>query len=127
MRKSGPRNNSALLDALRRLEDLGLTSEEVALLGSGQFPIAGPVSYTDDWHDARFGPPFHLHQGTDIFAARGTPIRAMDDGVVSFTDGGLGGKGAYLNAADGTSYYMAHLNGYPRNVSSGRTGGPSAT
>ena len=91
----------------------------MALLGSGQFPIAGPVSYTDDWHDARFGPPFHLHQGTDIFAARGTPIRAMDDGVVSFTDGGLGGKGAYLNAVDGTSYYMAHLNGYPRDVSSG--------
>ena len=120
LRKSGPRNNSALLDALRRLEDLGLTSEEVALLGSGRFPIAGPVSYTDDWHDARFGPPFHLHQGTDIFAARGTPIRAMDDGVVSFTDGGLGGKGAYLNAADGASYYMAHLNGYPRNVSSGQ-------
>ena len=119
MRKSGPRNNSALLDALRRLEDLGLTSEEVAILGSGQFPVAGPVSYTDDWHDARFGPPFHLHQGTDIFAARGTPIRAMDDGVVSFTDGGLGGKGAYLNAVNGTSYYMAHLNGYPRDVSSG--------
>ena len=91
----------------------------MALLGSGQFPIAGPASYTDDWHDARFGPPFHLHQGTDIFAARGTPIRAMDDGVVSFTDGGLGGKGAYLNAVDGTLYYMAHLNGYPRNVSSG--------
>ncbi len=119
LRKSGPRNNSALLDALRSLEDLGLTSEEVALLGSGQFPVAGPVSYTDDWHDARFGPPFHLHQGTDIFAARGTPIRAMEAGVVSFTDGGLGGKGAYLNAVGGTSYYMAHLNGYPRDVSSG--------
>jgi hypothetical protein len=119
LRKSGPRNNATLLDALRRLEDLGLTSEEVAILGSGHFPVAGPVSYTDDWHDARFGPPFHLHQGTDIFAERGTPIRAVDDGVVSYSDGGLGGKGANLDAVDGTTYYMAHLNGYARDLSSG--------
>ncbi len=117
--RSGPRTTTALLDALRRLEDLGLTAEEAAVLGMGQFPVAGPADYTDDWHDARFGPPFHLHQGTDIFADRGTPVISPEAGILSFTDGGLGGRGAYVNTADGTSYYFAHLNAYDDSVFSG--------
>ena len=43
-------------------------------MGMGQFPVAGQADWEDDWHDPRFGPPFHLHQGTDIFAERGTPV-----------------------------------------------------
>jgi hypothetical protein len=117
--RSGPRTTTALLDALRRLEDLGLTGEEAAVLGMGQFPVRGPADYTDDWHDARFGPPFHLHQGTDIFADRGTPVVAPEAGTLSFTDGGLGGRGAYVTTDDGTSYYFAHLNSYDDSVYSG--------
>ena len=110
--RSGARTTAALLDALRRLEDLGLTAEEAAVLGMGQFPVAGLADYTDDWHDARFGPPFHLHQGTDIFADRGTPIISPAAGTITFQQGGLGGIAAYVNADDGTSYYFAHLNSY---------------
>ena len=117
--RTGPRSTSGLLDALRRLEDLGFTAEEAAVLGMGQFPVAGPADYTDDWQDARFGPPFHLHQGTDIFADRGTPIISPEAGVISFLDGGLGGLGAFVTTADGTYYYFAHLNSYDRAVYSG--------
>jgi murein DD-endopeptidase MepM/ murein hydrolase activator NlpD len=118
-RARNPRSTSGLLDALRRLEDLGFTAEEAAVMGMGQFPVAGPADWEDDWHDPRFGPPFHLHQGTDIFAERGTPVIAPEAGVVSFTDGGLGGRGAYVTTADGTAYYMAHLNAYADDVYSG--------
>ena len=114
--RSGPRSTSTLLDALRRLEDLGLTAEEAAVLGMGQFPVAGPADYSDDWLDARFGPPFHLHQGTDIFAGRGTPIIAPEAGTITFLDGGLGGLGAYVTTGDGTFYYFAHLNSYDDSV-----------
>ncbi len=120
-RARNPRSTSALLDALRRLEDLGFTAEEAAVMGMGQFPVAGPADWEDDWHDPRFGPPFHLHQGTDIFAERGTPVIAPEAGTVSFTDGGLGGRGAYVTTADGTSYYMAHLNAYADSMYSGAT------
>jgi murein DD-endopeptidase MepM/ murein hydrolase activator NlpD len=117
--RSGPRSTSALLDALRRLEDLGLTAEEAHVLGMGQFPVRGPADYTDDWHDPRFGPPFHLHQGTDIFAERGTPVVAPDAGTITFTDGGLGGRGAFVTTDDGTYYYFAHLNAYDDSVYGG--------
>ncbi len=118
-RARNPRSTAALLDALRRLEDLGLTAEEAAVLGIGQFPVAGPADYEDDWHDPRFGPPFHLHQGTDIFAERGTPVIAPEAGSVRFEEGGLGGRAAYVTTADGTYYYLAHLNTYEDSLYSG--------
>ncbi|MDP8938035.1 MAG: M23 family metallopeptidase [Actinomycetota bacterium] len=120
VRRTGPRNTTALLDALRRLQDVGFTAEEAAVLGMGRFPVGGPADYRDDWLEARFGPPFHLHQGTDIFAARGTPVRAPADGAVRFVEeGGLGGLSAYVTTGDGTFYYMTHLNGFNRKIGSG--------
>lgn len=119
VRRTGGKTTAQLIDALRPLLDLGLTGQEAALAGFGRFPVAGDADWRDDWLEARFGPPFHLHQGTDIFAPRGTPVRAVADGVVRFEDGGLGGKSSYVTLPDGTFYYMAHLDGYPRTLSSG--------
>lgn len=120
VRRTGPRNTTALLDALRRLEDVGFTAEEAAVLGMGRFPVGGAADYRDDWLEARFGPPFHLHQGTDVFADRGTPVRAPAEGAVRFVEeGGLGGLSAYVTTADGTFYYMTHLNGFNRKIASG--------
>jgi len=96
-----------------------MTAEEAAIAGFGHFPVAGLADYRDDWWEARFGPPFHLHQGTDIFAARGTPVRAPFNGVLRFEDSGLGGKGAFLTEADGTYYYMAHLDSFAKQFSTG--------
>ena len=118
-RARNPRSTAAILDALRRLEDLGFTAEEAAVMGMGQFPVRGQADWEDDWHDPRFGPPFHLHQGTDIFAERGTPVIAPEAGTVRFEDGGLGGRAAYVTAADGTYYYLAHLNAYADDIYSG--------
>ena len=119
VRRTGGRTTAALLDALRPMQDLGLSAEEAAIAGFGHFPVAGLANYRDDWWEARFGPPFHLHQGTDIFAVRGTPVRAPFNGVVRFEDAGLGGKAAYVTQPDGTYYYMAHLDGFAAKLSSG--------
>ena len=119
VRRSGARSTKPLLDALRPMQDLGLTAEEAAIAGFGRFPVAGMADYSDDWWEARFGPPFHLHEGTDIFGARGTPVRAPAGGVVRFEDAGLGGKAAYVTQSDGTFYYMAHLDGFAKNFRNG--------
>ncbi|HUR23144.1 MAG TPA: M23 family metallopeptidase [Acidimicrobiales bacterium] len=118
--RTGARSTKPLLDALRPMQDLGLTAQEAALAGFGHFPVAGMADYHDDWWEARFGPPFHLHQGTDIFGARGTPVRAPYAGVVRYEEGGLGGKGAYVTQPDGTFYYMAHLDSFAKNLSNGK-------
>jgi len=117
--RSGASSTSALVEALRPLENLGMTAEEALALGMGQFPVLGIANWTDDWLDPRTGPPPHLHQGTDVFAAFDTPVRAPVDGTVRFEDAGLGGKGAFVTAADGTYYYMAHLKDFNRDLRNG--------
>ena len=117
--RSGASSTSALVEALRPLQSLGMTAEEALTLGMGQFPLLGVTNWTDDWLDPRGGPPVHQHQGNDLFAAFDVPVRAPVDGTVRFEDSGLGGKGAFVTAPDGTYYYMAHLNSFNRDVGSG--------
>ncbi len=105
-------STAALIEALRPLQNLGMTAQEVLALGMGRFPLLGLANWNDDWLDYRAGPPVHAHQGTDVFAAFDIPVRSPVDGTVRFEDAGLGGKGAYVTAPDGTYYYMAHLNSF---------------
>ncbi len=112
MVRTGASSTSALLDSLRTLESLGFDPAEAAKVGFGQLPVAGFANWRDDFYDPRAGPPPHLHQGNDIFAAFDTPARAPVDGVVSFSDGGLGGKGINLTGVDGNLYYFAHMNSF---------------
>ena len=117
--RSGASSTSALVEALRPLQNLGMTAEEALALGMGQFPLLGTANWTDDWLDPRSGPPVHQHQGNDVFSAFDTPVRAVVDGIVRFEVGGLGGNALYLTAPDGTYYYMAHLNGFNRDLANG--------
>ncbi|HEX3621715.1 MAG TPA: M23 family metallopeptidase [Acidimicrobiales bacterium] len=118
--RTGSRTTSALIDALHPLTDLGFTAQEAAIAGFGHFPVAGLTDWSDNWLEPRFTPTFHLHQGDDLFAARGTPVRAPFDGVVRFAPNeGAGGNAAYLTVPDGTYYYMAHLDSVSTKISSG--------
>ena len=111
--RTGSRTTSALIDALHPLTDLGFTAQEAAISGFGHFPVAGLTDWSDNWLEPRFTPTFHLHQGDDLFAARGTPVRAPFDGVVRFAPNeGAGGNAAYLTVPDGTYYYMAHMDSF---------------
>jgi hypothetical protein len=85
----------------------------------GRFPVAGVASYINDWHFPRYVPVFHLHQGTDIFASRGTPVRSPADGTVRVNVGPVGGLTVYVTEADGTYYYMAHLDSTAAGLTTG--------
>jgi murein DD-endopeptidase MepM/ murein hydrolase activator NlpD len=121
VRRSGASNTSRLIEALAPLQQFGLTETEAALVGFGRFPIAGHASYSHDWWFPRFGPGWRLHEGTDVFAPHGTPVRAPVDGHVRITNGGLGGLAVYVIQADGTYWYMAHLAGTAAELSDGQT------
>src|SRR5207253_289201 len=49
------------------------------------------------------------HQGTDMLAARGTPVVANLGGTLEPRQGRVGGIAYYLHADDGNTYYGAHL------------------
>lgn len=112
VKRSRANNTDALFAALQPLVDLGMDKTQVAIIGFGRFPVAGVANFTDDWLNPRFTPVFHLHEGTDLFAPMGTPVRAPVDGVVRHTSGGAGGTAAYVTTKEGHEVYLAHLSAY---------------
>jgi murein DD-endopeptidase MepM/ murein hydrolase activator NlpD len=102
-----------------RLKDQ-LTREQIAKLFSisrttggrvvslSSCPVDPPNIVTNSWGAPRGGGT-RRHQGNDIMADHGTPIRAVNSGTITRTgSGGLGGLSVYL--WDGsTEYYYAHL------------------
>src|SRR5438093_2449781 len=72
------------------------------------FPVAGPVSYIDDFGQAR---PGGAHQGNDLMAAKKTPVVAVEPGKVKFwTTSAAAGCMLYLYGDSGTTYMYIHLN-----------------
>ena len=73
------------------------------------FPVVGPVTYQDDFGDARSdGPP---HPGNDILAPRKAIAVAAESGKVKFwTTSATAGCMLYLYGDSGTTYEYIHLN-----------------
>jgi MYXO-CTERM domain-containing protein len=79
----------------------------------------------------QFADAFGSHRGTDIFAAVGSALIAVDDGDARAAEDPKGGNVIYLRADDGTVYYYAHLSSYagqfPRRVTAGEVLGAVGT
>lgn len=88
-----------------------------------QMPVAGiqPSQLRDSFTDRRaFG---RAHEAIDIMAARGTPVRAVDDGTVAklFTSI-AGGLTIYqFDPARMFNYYYAHLDSYAGGLREGKS------
>lgn len=66
---------------------------------------------TDTWGAARS--QGRSHEGIDIFAARGTPIQATTQGIVSKVgENTLGGRVVVIVGPGGAGHYYAHLEDY---------------
>lgn len=74
--------------------------------GGHTCPVGPAHSFADTWGAARSGG--RRHQGTDIFAAHGSPVYAVVSGRVRTGYNRLGGIVLYLNGDDGHEYYYAH-------------------
>lgn len=114
-------NTRRLLEALQPLGSAGMSETEAAVVGFGRFPVAGYATFVDDWWFPRWVPSFHLHQGTDIFAAYGTPVRSPIKGTVRQANGPVGGLAVYVTREDGTYVYMGHLSAFAAGAETGTT------
>jgi murein DD-endopeptidase MepM/ murein hydrolase activator NlpD len=70
-------------------------------------PVRAPVTFINDWGQPRSG--WRVHEGTDVFAARGSRNVAVADGVAIIRLNKLGGNAIRLEADDGHAYYYAHF------------------
>jgi len=89
--------------------------------GAAVCPVAGVAVFVNDWGAPRSGG--RTHKGTDMLAARDTPLVAVVAGTVQWDDDTLGGIGAWLMGDDGVGYYYAHMSrregSAPRRVARG--------
>lgn len=70
-------------------------------------PVRGPVAFSNDWGDPRSGG--RRHEGTDMLAAKGTPVVASVSGTVRPHNSAKGGISYYLAGDDGNTYFGTHL------------------
>ena len=105
-------------------KDFAAVQAEFAKRKSGwAFPVKGAYSYTDTYGAPRMEGTkyYHRHEGTDIFALKGTPIVAVVDGVIeNVGTATLGGIKLWVRSpGDNWTYYYAHLTSYAPGVANG--------
>jgi murein DD-endopeptidase MepM/ murein hydrolase activator NlpD len=86
------------------------------------FPVGDPHAFGDSFGAPRMmGTGYeHAHQGTDIMAPAGTPLLAVERGII--TEMGtdvLGGTKLWLKGESGTYYYYAHLSAFAEGLTNG--------
>ncbi len=87
------------------------TTVPVLPAGTRVCPVDGATAFTDSWGDPR--PGGRTHSGTDLLAAEGTPLVAIETGTI-YSPGwhSSGGLGLYLRGDSGDTWYYAHLSSY---------------
>ena len=87
----------------------------VGALDTGQvrpvaFPVAGPISYSNDWGACRDGCT-RSHKGNDLIGDRRQPILAMHDGVIDhLVEHPTAGFGVVIRDDEGWEYHVYHMN-----------------
>lgn len=83
-------------------------------------PVRADYSYRSTWGAARGWGGYRIHEGTDIFAGYGVPVRSTCYGIVE-TKGWnrFGGWRIGIRDIDNVYHYFAHLSGYDKKLQPG--------
>jgi len=91
-------------------------------------PLNTSYSYRSTWGMGRHYGGFRIHEGTDIFAAYGTPIKSTCYGIVEVKGWNrYGGWRIGIRDANNLYHYYAHLSGYKKNIHIGDIVTPGQT
>ena len=84
------------------------------------FPVVGTYTYTDTFGAYRADMP-NGHEGDDIFATYGTPVAAVQDGVITgLSTTPIGGNNIHLTTSRGDYFYYAHLSRFATGLVQGQ-------
>lgn len=96
-------------------QDINLTDRDFPL------DISYNYTYNNNWGDRRGFGGLRMHEGSDIFADYGTPVKATTYGVVEMMGWNLyGGWRIGIRDIYNIYHYYAHMSGYEENVKVGQ-------
>lgn len=91
-------------------------------------PVGTDYSYRSTWGTARGWGGHRTHEGTDIFAGHGLPVRSTCYGVIENMGwNAYGGWRIGIRDLDNRYHYYAHLSGFDKSLRSGMTVEPGRT
>jgi len=83
-------------------------------------PVTAEYSYRSTWGDRRGWGGRRIHEGTDIFAPYGVPVRSTSCGIVELKGWNrYGGWRIGIRDIDNVYHYYAHLQGYDNKIKPG--------
>ena len=83
-------------------------------------PVRADYSYRSTWGAARGWGGYRIHEGTDIFADYGVPVRSTCYGVVEVKGWNrFGGWRIGIRDIDNVYHYFAHLSGFDKKLKPG--------
>ncbi len=84
-------------------------------------PLRSNHSYRSTWGDARGWGGRRIHEGTDIFASYGVPVRATSYGIIEMKGWNkYGGWRIGLRDINNNYHYFAHLSGFAKDLKVGQ-------
>ncbi|WP_419096268.1 M23 family metallopeptidase [Sutcliffiella tianshenii] len=121
----------ALWDYYQRDKTVGLIMGHLRLYQTYQtlkldkhafpLPIRSNFSYKNTWGDARGWGGRRMHEGTDIFASYGVPVRSTCYGIIEIKGWNkFGGWRIGIRDINNTYHYFAHLNGFAKDLEVGQ-------
>jgi len=83
-------------------------------------PLNAEYSYRSTWGASRGWGGFRIHEGTDLFAHHGVPVRSTCYGIIEEMGWNpYGGWRIGIRDLNGTYHYFAHLSGFSKQVKTG--------
>jgi len=113
-----PRAVQRVLQFTRLLEAFG--RGEALARHAFPLPPGARYSYRSTWGDGRGWGGYRIHEGTDIFAPYGVPVRSTTYGIVELKGWNkYGGWRIGIRDLDNLYHYYAHLQGFDKNLKPG--------
>ncbi|USB35128.1 M23 family metallopeptidase [Paenibacillus sp. YPG26] len=80
-------------------------------------PISSGYSYKDTWGNSRHWGGFRIHEGNDLFAPYGVPVRSVCYGIVEIKGWNpFGGWRVGIRDLNNRYHYYAHLSGFAKDI-----------
>lgn len=83
-------------------------------------PLGSVYSFRSTWGNSRSWGGYRIHEGTDIFARQGVPVRSTCYGVIEVKGWNpFGGWRIGIRDLNNLYHYYAHLSGYEKKIKTG--------